>query len=129
MDSNKEKLIAGDAAEKDYFGRGMSLLETNLVVGVDWGDENDFTGLNTGAAFYDLDRNSDGIIDQFADYDLDGILGAEDPEAVNSQWYCSRFRWRRSIRRNSDAFANDPAASIDTDGDGMPDAWNEVGAG
>ena len=26
---------------------------------------------------------------------------------------------------DDDAFPNDPAASVDTDGDGMPDDWNE----
>ena len=29
------------------------------------------------------------------------------------------------IGDNSDAFPEDPAASIDSDGDGAPDAWNE----
>ena len=102
----------------------MSLLETNLVVGATEND--DFTGLNTGAAyFYDLDRNSDGIVDQFADYDLDGIADAEDQEPLTPNG-TAQDSDGDGVFDDSDAFANDPAASIDTDGDGMPDAWNEV---
>lgn len=56
----------------------------------------------SSSIFVDEDLDDDGV-GNLADSDDDGD-GADDDD---------------------DAFPNDPAASIDTDGDGMPDDWNE----
>ena len=49
-----------------------------------------------------------------ADNDYDGIADADDPDDDND-----------GVLDTEDDFKDDPAASVDTDGDGQPDSWNE----
>ena len=99
--------------------------------------DSDNDGIGNNA---DLDDDNDSISDSLDDFPLDPAASIDtDNDGMPDDWNESatdgQIRDSILIRDDdddndgvpdaSDAFPYDPAASIDTDSDGMPDDWNE----
>ncbi|RMH23097.1 MAG: hypothetical protein D6698_00160, partial [Gammaproteobacteria bacterium] len=132
----------GDNADIDDDNDGYLDIEDAFPFDpVEWIDtDNDGIGNNT-----DTDDDNDGVLDkkdafptdptESADFDNDGIGDNSDSDDDNdgindtldafpldsSEWLDTDSD---GVGDNSDDFVNDPAASIDSDGDGYPDEWN-----
>ena len=108
----------------------------------DWQDETLFQDLSqnfdTGAAIYSLSPvdnstilvsgGSDGILRVWGrDSDWDGVVDGNDSFPLDeTQWADADEDGAgdNPEGRRSDAFPSDPAASVDSDGDGYPNSWN-----
>ncbi|MDC3327582.1 hypothetical protein OAW16_01775 [Pseudomonadales bacterium] len=95
----------------------VNLAENNLsslgTVLINWGYPTSFNLSNNPLPCSEIEaaRTNANLTIQF---DGDCLKISEDADADND-----------GISDESDAFPNDPAASVDTDGDGKPDDWNE----
>jgi hypothetical protein len=95
-----ESVVVTDSSEIE-----LAELSDGSLVGV-WVASNDIYGRRLSG--------TPPIVVVDPDFDGDGIADDLDPDDDND-----------GVDDINDAFAYDPAASVDTDGDGMPDDWNQ----